>query len=263
MEVGGDEVDRRARDSHLLHRGADRLPPAVGAAGIADVGAADRSQGHLAEPVADRVEGVLEAEGPGLLEADPVLLGRSDRFPLSALGHVLKEGVHLVPLQLVGDEGRHQVVDVGGRRDQRRHRFPAIVVPTPAAGGRLNLLPAQDVNPELGPYRAGALAEDDPAAMGDRGRQPAGRVDQGAHVDHRLRGMGVERALHPDVGLLECLDPDLARALQHRRVGPHVELDRMPSRGAQPKGAFHSGKVYLRWAIPRPYKTFTGKAFPF
>src|ERR1700736_4095773 len=32
VQVGGDEVDRRAVEAHLVHRGADRLPPAMSAA---------------------------------------------------------------------------------------------------------------------------------------------------------------------------------------------------------------------------------------
>ena len=165
---------------------------------------------------------------------------------------MLEERVHLVPLQLVGDQRRDQVVDIRSRGDQGGDGLLAVVVPAPPARRRLDLLPAEDVHVQLGADRTRALAEDDPAAVGDRSRKAAGGVDERAHVDLGLGGERMERALHADVGLLQSLDPDLAGALEHRRVGPHIELDRVPSGRAQAEGrVFHSRPVYFL-ALPQP-----------
>ena len=43
------------------------------------------------------------------------------------------------------------------------------------------------------------------------------------------RGQGVQDRAHAQVGLHEGLDLDLARALQHRGVRAHVELDGVPA----------------------------------
>ena len=198
-------------------------------AGVTDVGAADRAQRHLAEPPADDPEGLAEAECPCLLEAGPVLVVGSDGLLLSARRDLLEERVHLVPLQLVGDQGRDEVVDVRRRSDEGCDRLLAVVVPAAPPGRCLDLLPAEDVDAQLGADRTGALAEDDAAGLGYRRRQPAHRVDQGAHVDAGLGGERVEGALHPHVGLLEGVEANLAGALQHGRVGAHVELDGVPA----------------------------------
>ena len=85
-----------------------------------------------------------------------------------------------------------------------------------------------------GPKTLRALAHDHVAAAADRLRQPADRVQQSAHVGLRVGGQWMEDGAHAQVGLHEGFDLDVARALQHGRVGPHVELDGMLAGPARP-----------------------------
>jgi len=120
----------------------------VSAARVAHVGAADGAKGHLAASLANRFERVLEPEGPCLLEPHPVLIGGTDRLALLSCGGVLENGVHLVPFELERDQGGDEVVDVRRRGDQCCNGVPAVVIPAPAAGGSLHLLPGEDVHSE-------------------------------------------------------------------------------------------------------------------
>jgi hypothetical protein len=135
--------------------------------------------------------------------------------------------MELVPLDLVRDESRDEIVDVRRGRDENGERVLAIVVPAAPPGGRFDRLPGMDVGVEHGPKALRALTHDDMPAAADRIREPADRVEQSTHVDLRLGGQRVQHRAHAQVGLHKRLDLDLARALQHGRVGAHVELHRV------------------------------------
>ncbi|TMD01325.1 MAG: hypothetical protein E6J05_01860 [Chloroflexi bacterium] len=86
-------------------------------------------------------------------------------------------------------------------------------------------MPAQDVRPDHRPEPLRALAHDHAPAADDRAGQAADGVQERAHVDLRLGGQRMEHRAHGEVCVHEGLDLDVARALQHRRVRAHVQLD--------------------------------------
>ena len=176
----------------------------------------------------DRGDRRLEALAPCLVEPLPVLLARSRGLSggLSVELDVLQRGVQLVPLDLVRNQRRDEVVDVRHRSDQDGKRV-AVVVPAPPAGGSLDRLPLHDVRPEHRPETLRALSHDHVPRAIDRAGQPAHRIKERAHVALRLPGQRMKDRAHADMRLHQGVDLDLARALEHRRVGADVELDGM------------------------------------
>ena len=136
-----------------------------------------------------------------------------------------QQRVQLVPLDLVGDERRDQVVEVGGRRQQHRHRPVVAVEPAAPAGGRLDRVPILDPAEARAVEDLRLLAHDDHRRLPHAGRQPPHRVHEGAEVDVVGRGERVQARVHRPVRRLEHAQQRLARGPQQRRVGAVVELD--------------------------------------
>ncbi len=136
-----------------------------------------------------------------------------------------QDGVQLVPLDLVGDERRDQVVEVGARGEQDGHRAHPGVEPPAPAGGRLDRIPALE--------RADAGAAEDVRLLPHRDhrrapdplREPAHRVQERAQVELARRGQRMQARVHRAVRRLEHPQQRLARRAQQRRVGAVVELD--------------------------------------
>ena len=74
--------------------------------------------------------------------------------------------MQLVPLDLVGDQRRDEVVDVRGGRDQDGQRV-TVLVPAAPTGRRFHRLPAEDVGSKDGFEPLRALAHDHRAAAAD------------------------------------------------------------------------------------------------
>ena len=171
VRVRRDEVHRPVRQALVGQRRAHGRPPAPGQPRVAGLRAAEHPQAQVELAVADLVDEPGEPVRPGLAHARPVLLGAAAR-----LGHVERLGVvgqlgraqqrvQLVPLELVGDERRDRVVEVGRRRQQHRERAAPGVVPAAPPGGRLDRLPVLDpAEPGLR-ERLGLLADDDHARL--------------------------------------------------------------------------------------------------
>ena len=109
---------------------------------------------------------------------DADLVGAERRRERDVVGDVLG-AIHqqplaqLVPLDLIRGEDRHEVVDVGARRDEHRERLPAVPAQRAAAATRAHDLPRLDRITGLDELRE-ALAEHDPADLGmQSGRRPA------------------------------------------------------------------------------------------
>ena len=103
--------------------------------------------------------------------------------------------MQLVPLDLVRDEGGHEVVDVGRGGDEDGEGV-ATVVPAAAAGRRFDGLPAEDVCAEHRSKALRALTHEHTPAANDRARKASYRVEEGAHVDLGLGREGVENRSH-------------------------------------------------------------------
>src|SRR5712691_4889054 len=110
VRVGRHEIDRRLTHAHLVHRGRDRLPPAAGVARVAEVAAADQPQDDPAFLAFDLGQDRVEVIAPGQAQAPPVLLARTRRQSriLVVEGNVLEQAMHLVPLDLEGDQRRRR-----------------------------------------------------------------------------------------------------------------------------------------------------------
>ena len=149
VRVGGDEVQRRVAQLALVEVAAHRRPPAPRHALVADLGPAEHAQAHRLALVGDRLHPPLELLAPGVGQPRPVVgpaaERRGARLGLGALGRRPAGGEHapaeLVPLDLVGDERRHEVVHVGLGGQQHGEHLVAAVVPAPAPRRRLDGLP--------------------------------------------------------------------------------------------------------------------------
>ena len=258
MRVGRDEVDGRVEHAQLGHRPGDGQPPAGGHARVAEVAAADQPQTDVAFVFLHELQRRVEALAPGLMQALPVILAGAGGLARRLLGevHALQRLVQLVPLDLIGDQRRHEVVNVGHGRDEHRERA-SVLVPAPAPGWSLQRLPLHDVRAEDCLEALRALAHHHVPAVLDGPRQPARRVEERTHVALRLARKRVQHRAHADVRLHQRVDLDLARALQHRRVRAHVELDGvLAASPAGVGGRFHLPTIEI---TPRPviYRSFT------
>ncbi len=250
--VGGDEVDRPVAEPLLLHRRAHRRPPAAGHARVAGLRAAEHPDPQVEPRARDLVEERREV-APRLADPHPVLgraaervrAGRRVGIAGRALGRAQRR-VQLVPLDLVGDERRDQVVEVGRRRQQHRHRALVAVEPPAPAGGRLDRLPVLDRAEAGARERLRLLAHDDHGGPPDRGRQAPQRVQERAEIDVARRRQRVQARVHRAVRRLEHPQQRLAGRAQQRRVRPVVELDlvreqaRVLSQGAAGNVARHA-----------------------
>jgi hypothetical protein len=143
----------------------------------------------------------------------------------------LEPRVHLVPFDLVGDQRRDHVVDVGRAGHVHGQRVGAIVVPLSAARGCLDRLPLVNPGAECPGEMFRQLAEHDAVhGAGDRW-QPIDGINERARVDGRAGRPGVEAGVHVAVSRLEGAQPDLARGAQDRAVGTHVQLDLVAAGG--------------------------------
>src|SRR5712692_5614774 len=169
VRVRRHEVNRRLTQTHLVHDRLDWLPPATRVARISEVAAADQPQDDPALVSFDRGESGVEFVAPSLAQAFPVALGGARCVSGGGVVErdVLQQAVQLVPLDLVGDEGRHQVVDVRWRGDQDRKRV-ATVIPTAASSGRFDRLPAEYVRAEHRSEPLRALAHEHSTAASNR-----------------------------------------------------------------------------------------------
>ena len=117
----------------------------------------------------------------------------------------------LVPLDLVGDERRDQVVEVRRRGEQHGHRAVAVVVPAPPPGGRLERRPVVERADAVAREDLGLLAHHDHArrrrprrAAGGsstgtrRGRAPPSRrASAGWSVIERCEGSSTRSSVSP------------------------------------------------------------------
>ena len=154
----------------------------------------------------------------------------------------------LVPLDLVGDQRRDQVVEVGGRREQHRHRPLLVVVPAAAPGRRLERRPVVERADALPGEDLRLLAHDDHARRGDLVGQAPDRVEEGAEVELLRAGQGVQARGHRAVRRLQHAQQRLAARAQQRRVRAVVELDLVGDllRGARAAGCRSAGGLVTR-----------------
>ena len=238
VRVGGDEVDRPLLEPLLLERAPHRPPPAARHARVADGAAAEHPHAQVEPALGDVAQARAEARAPRVAQARPVLLRAAERRGALAGRRVVAERLggahlhaHLVPLDLVRDERRDQVVEVGGRGEQDGERALAVVEPAPPAGGRLERLPVLDR------ADAGALEDDrllahhDHLRVGDLVGESPRRVEEGAEVELLGGRQRVQARVHRAVARLEHAHERLARRAQQRRVRAVVELDLV---GGQP-----------------------------
>ena len=227
VRVGGHEVQRPIVVADVR---VDALPPAPGHARVADVGAAEQLNAQVQPPLGDLQQTRAGAAAPRRVQALPVrpraaeqLRGLVRRRRRRA-GHA-QAGTQLVPLDLVGDERRHEVVEVRGRGQQHREAAVTGVVPVAAPGRGAERRPVGGEAEAGLRERLGLLAHDDQTCVRDRVREAAGGVDEGAQVDLVRRRVRVQRGAHRAVGGLEHAQQRLPRGAQQRRVGAVVELD--------------------------------------
>src|SRR5262249_3448818 len=133
--------------------------------------------------------------------------------------------VQLVPLDLVRDQRRDDVVDVGLAGHVYRQGLRAVVVPLPAAAGRLHRLPVLDAGAERAGEMLGELTEHHALDGAGDGGQAVDGVDEGARVERAGIRPRVEARVHIAMRRLEGAQPNLTRAAQHRTVGADVQLD--------------------------------------
>ena len=231
--VRGDEVQRRVAEAAFVEVGAHRRPPPARHALVADLRAAEHAHAHRLALVGDRLHVLLEARAPRVGQPRPVV-GRAAERHRARLGRRALHrrpagGQHapadLVPLDLVGDERRHEVVDVGLRGEQDREHLVAAVVPAPAARRRLDRVPLLEGPDARAAEERGLLAHDDDLDADHRLRQAPDGVDEGAEVDLVALGQRVQRGPHRHVRGLEHAQARLTARAQQRRVGALVELD--------------------------------------
>ena len=230
--VGGHEVERPLLEPLLLERAPHRPPPAAGHARVADRAAAQHPHAQVEPALGDVAQPRAEPLAPRVAQARPVLLRPTQRGGALRGRHVVAERVrgahlhaHLVPLDLVRDERRDQVVEVRGGGEQDGERALAVVEPAAPARGRLERLPVLDR------ADAGALEDDrllahhDHLRVGDLvGQAPRG-VEEGAEVELLGGRQRVQARVHRAMARLEHAHQRLAGGAQQRRVGAVVELD--------------------------------------
>ena len=240
VRVGGDEVQRAVGEALLVHGGADRAHPAPGDPRVADLAAAEHADAQVQAAVVDLVEEVAQRAVPCVAHADPVVLGAAVglgarlRIGIAAVAGTparAQRGVQLVPLDLVGDQRRDQVVEVRRRREQHGQRAGPVVEPAPAAGGGLDGVPLLDAAEPGAAEDDRLLAHHDHRRLPDVGREAAHRVHEGAEVRLAVGGERVQAGVHGRVRGLQHAQVRLARGAQQRRVGAVVELDLV---GGQP-----------------------------
>ena len=183
VRVGRDEVDGRVEHAQLGHRPGDGQPPASRHSRVAEV----------AFVFLHELESRVEALAPGFAQALPVVLAGAGGLAHRLLRELnaMQRPVQLVPLDLVGDQGRHEVVDVGRGRDEDREGAP-VLVPAPAPRRSLQRLPLHDVRAEDGLEALRALAHHHVAAVLDGPRQPAHCIEERTHVALRLASQRVQ-----------------------------------------------------------------------
>ena len=233
VRVRGDEVQRRVAEPALVEVGAHGRPPAPRHALVADLRPAEHAHAHRLALVGDRLHVLLEARAPRVGQPRPVVggapEGRGAGLGRRALARRPAGGEHapadLVPLDLVGDQRRDEVVDVGLRGEQDGEHLVAAVVPAPAARGRLDRVPLLE-RPDAGAAEERRLlAHDDDLDADHRLGQAPDRVDEGAEVDLVALGQRVQRGAHRHVRGLEHAQARLAAGAQQRGVRALVELD--------------------------------------
>ena len=245
MGVGGDEVERtlaaatgqRASSVAVSARSAraplDRSPPAARHARVAGVGAAEHAHAERQVLLADQRAAARRSAAPdSRAAASPRrchrAAGRRCRRPgprRARRPRRRRRSADLVPLDLVGDQRRHEVVDVrrAGQqhreRSRRRRRTSAAggPGPRPRASRSTSRPPAISASADwpMTTCRAPAIA------VG----QAADRVQEGAEVELLAVGQRVQARAHRPVGRLEHAQPRLTAGPQQRRVGALVELD--------------------------------------
>jgi hypothetical protein len=205
------------------------------------VAAAQQAHGEVLLGGRDPAQRRPELGAPAALEAAPVV-GRDPQLPTDPLERVriggplafdegsdgrrfLQPRVQLVPLDLVGDQGRDDVVDVGRAGHVHRQGVGAIVVPLAAPRRRLHRLPCLDVGAEGPGEMLGELPEHHPLDGARDGRQAVDRVDEGTRVRGGAGRAGMQARVDVAVRRLEGAQADLARTAQDRAVGAHVQLD--------------------------------------
>ena len=225
--VRGDEVQRAVGDTQIGEHPLHRRPPASCDPRVADRAApehpdaqVERGVAHLRERRAQRVEqpvpvvlGAAERPGTRRRVGICVDMRRGDQQP-----------VQLVPLELVRDERRDEVVEVRAAREQDCERPASSANHRRRLAGASRCLPLDDPHPGARELHR-LLSEDDASRGVDVGRQAAAGVDERAEVDVVGRGQAVQARSHRAVNRLEHAQPRLTRGPQQRRVRPVVELD--------------------------------------
>ena len=231
VRVGGDEVHRPVHQALLGHRRAHRRPPVAGHARVAHRGAAEHPHAQVQPLRGDPLQPRREHLAPCLHELDPVVLHPAQRGrELGRPGpgrdrRAAHPQAQLVPLDLVGDERRDEVVEVGRRGQQHGHRAVAVVVPAAAPGGRLERRPVVERADAVASEDLGLLPHHDHAPAGDLVGQPADRVEERAEVELLRAGQRVQAGAHRAMRRLQHAQQRLAAGAQQRRVRAVVELD--------------------------------------
>ena len=157
--------------------------------------------------------------------------------------------MHLVPLDLVGNDRWNEVVEVGGGGDVGGEDVAAVPVPAAPAPGGGDGFPGVEfgiARADEGPL---GLTEDDVLDVDDAGRNAVGRVEKGVEVWLGFLGAGVERGFGGEVGRLEGGDTDGAGALEQGGIGAGVQFDLAPS--GHLIGVFLGGERWLGLEVPR------------
>jgi len=133
--------------------------------------------------------------------------------------------VQLVPLDLVGYERGHHVVDVRRAGDVDRERVAAVEAPDAAARRGVDGLPGVDRLAERGGELLGELSEYHALDLGHAVRQAVDRVDESARIRMGVGRAGVEHRAGREVGGHERAQLHVARAAQDGTIRPNVQLD--------------------------------------
>ena len=223
--VGGDEVDRRvAADAVVAHRVRDGRPPAAGQARIGGLRATEHPDAQRQVGLGDLAEAARERGAPRLLEPLPVVdRAAEDARALVGTGEPLRPrpadraqlAPQLVPLDLVGDECRDEVVDVGGRGEQDAPLAVGPLVPLPSPRGRLGGRPVGQRQVDGGELLL-LLAHDHDTALVDARGKPLRRVQERAEVEILRTGERMQRGLDRDVRRLQ--DPQLRLTRDRSKV---------------------------------------------
>ncbi len=225
---------------------ANRRPPLPCRPLVADIAGAKHLQGVSLPILGHLCQVGPESGAPNALQSPPVgrlqqqrltngrqlfscrhgsFAGRDIPHQFGQFGIIGKQPVKLVPLDLVGHDGRDQVIEVRRRGDVRRQHLDPVVVPSPPAAGRLHRGPLVHPQETGSLKRPRRLPQHNPAHIDDAGRQALRRIHEGVHVRRRLGRPRVQGRCRRQVGRLQAGDADRARALQQRGVRPNVEID--------------------------------------